>query len=96
MSIKASPEEVASYLSSLGVGEIPSFAENDDVRPTNEMPVVYIDANGGTKCTMMRWGLVPADAPRFKGDKPWFNARGETIHFVQPWATVWKKLLIST
>jgi len=91
MSIKTSPEHLVEELSDLGITEVPGFGENDDVRPTNEIPVVYIDANGATQYRLMRWGLVPADSPKFKGEKPWFNARGETIHFVEPWARVWKK-----
>lgn len=83
-------ESAESLIARFGVQGAPPIQFNDDVRPTNQ--VVIVRNRGGVKeFATARWGLVPADSPTFKGEKSYFNAKGETLHFIKPWAPVWAK-----
>lgn len=52
-----------------------SVARNDDVRPTQDVPVVDMQR----ELLLMRWGIVPAWAQATPGSKPLINARAEGL-----------------
>jgi putative SOS response-associated peptidase YedK len=59
--------------------KMPTFSGNEDVRPTNEVPIVVLDANGEPDCMLAQWGLIPFWSKDPKMVKATFNARCETV-----------------
>jgi putative SOS response-associated peptidase YedK len=51
-----------------------------DARPTNQLPIIRINALGERELTLMRWGLVPPWADDIKVGNRFFNARSETVN----------------
>jgi putative SOS response-associated peptidase YedK len=60
------------------VPQVPEFAPNADLRPTQTAPVVRIDRHGARECVLLRWGLVPSWAKELKFGSRCINARAET------------------
>ena len=67
------------------VQDIPPFEPNDDVRPTDMAPVIFLQ-DGQRHCELMRWGLVPFWSKELKQTYPTFNARAETVDQLRPFA----------
>ncbi|MCS7100407.1 MAG: SOS response-associated peptidase [Burkholderiaceae bacterium] len=62
------------------VPEVPPFAPNADVRPTQLAPIVRMDrAGSGRECVLARWGLVPSWAKDLSFGAHCINARAETV-----------------
>ena len=49
-----------------------------NIAPTQEAPVLRLDANGAREISLLRWGLVPNWAKEIAG-APLINARAETL-----------------
>jgi putative SOS response-associated peptidase YedK len=60
------------------VPEVPEFAPNPDLRPTDRAPIVRLARDGARECVLARWGLVPAWAKDLAYGSRCFNARAET------------------
>ena len=60
------------------VPEVPEFAPNSDLRPTELAPIVRVSRDGVRECVLARWGLVPAWAKDLAYGSRCFNARAET------------------
>lgn len=60
------------------VPEVPEFAPNPDLRPTDRAPIVRVSRDGVRECVLARWGLVPAWAKDLAYGSRCFNARSET------------------
>lgn len=56
----------------------PELPPNFNVAPTRAVPIVHLEA-AGRRCTLARWGLVPAWAKDVKLGYSTFNARAETV-----------------
>jgi len=61
------------------VPAVPDFLASLDVRPTELKPIVRLASDGGRKCVLARWGLVPSWAKDLKFGNRCINARVETI-----------------
>lgn len=61
------------------VPQVPEFAPNADLRPTQYAPVVRLDRRGARECALLRWGLVPSWAKELKFGNRCINARAETV-----------------
>lgn len=61
-----------------GSQDIPNFAANYNIAPTNDILMVATGKGDTRRIMKVRWGLVPQWAD--VGGKPLFNARGETIN----------------
>lgn len=74
---------VASRFGLLDAGA--DWSPDDDIRPTNTIPVIALDHNGRRKMVQMRWGLVPPwtkpteDGGLGKIDLTTFNARDDKL-----------------
>jgi putative SOS response-associated peptidase YedK len=67
------------------------FERNGDVRPTNTVPVVRLNAAGRRECVLMRWGLVPHWSKELKLKYPTFNARAESADKLPSFREAFKK-----
>jgi putative SOS response-associated peptidase YedK len=56
-----------------------NFPARYNIAPTQEVPVVRLDAAGARDLVMLRWGLVPAWAPDLETGYSTINARAETV-----------------
>jgi len=61
------------------VPEVPEFAANADLRPTQRAPIVRASRGGGPECVLARWGLVPSWAKDLAYGTRCINARAETV-----------------
>src|SRR5438105_1112338 len=50
-----------------------------NIAPTQEAPVVRLDASGGREAAMLRWGLVPPWAKEIAVGNRMINARAEGV-----------------
>ncbi len=55
------------------------LAPNYNVAPTQEVPIVRADANGGRHLAIVRWGLIPFWAKDEKIGNQMINARSESV-----------------
>ncbi|TVR96459.1 MAG: SOS response-associated peptidase [Rhodospirillales bacterium] len=72
------PRDVADWFRV--AGPVPSFPPRYNIAPSQEAPVVRLDADGDRELTMLRWGLVPFWAEDLKIGYRTINARAETVH----------------
>jgi putative SOS response-associated peptidase YedK len=56
-----------------------NFPARYNIAPTQDVPVVRLDAAGARDLVMLRWGLVPTWAPDLKIGYSTINARAETV-----------------
>jgi putative SOS response-associated peptidase YedK len=75
--LTATPEELAEAFA-LDAAELPALAPRYNIAPTQPMPVVRMDARRRRRLTLLRWGLVPHDAPDPRVGARMINARSET------------------
>ena len=61
------------------VPAVPDFLASPDVRPTELKPIIRFARDGGRKCVLARWGLVPFWAKELKFGNRCINARADTI-----------------
>src|SRR6185503_7585070 len=57
----------------------PNTPPSWNVAPTDEVPIVRLDATGAQALANVRWGLVPTWANDAKGAARCINARAETV-----------------
>lgn len=86
--LNATPLQIASRF---GVLDVPAFAPNDDLRPTNRAPVIRLDRDGARQCELMRWGLIPSWAKDIKIGSRCFNARAETVARLPSFRTAYNR-----
>ncbi len=73
-------ENPAAIRARFQVPEVPLFAPNADLRPTQHAPIVRrAAADPSPECVLARWGLVPAWARDLKFGARCINARSETV-----------------
>jgi putative SOS response-associated peptidase YedK len=75
-SLTSPPEAVRAYFA---YRETPNFPPRYNIAPTQAIPVVCLDAEGGRAFRLMRWGLLP---PFAKGPREFptlINARAEGV-----------------
>ncbi len=70
------PEAVRAYFEYI---DKPNFPPRDNIRPTEPMPVVLLDAEGQRRFSLMRWGLLPHFVKDPKKFPTLFNARSEEL-----------------
>ena len=70
------PEAVRAYF---GFRDNPNFPARYNIAPTQDVGVVYVDADGNRRFKSMRWGFLPFFAKEPKGAPPLINARAEGI-----------------
>src|SRR5262249_26151423 len=59
--------------------DTPNFPVRYNIAPTQDIGVVFIDADGTRRFRMMRWGLLPPFVRDPKAGPPMINARAEGI-----------------
>ena len=62
-----------------GYAEQPNFPPRHNVAPTQPIPVVILDHDGGRHFRLMRWGLVPSWVKDPRKFTLLINARAETV-----------------
>jgi putative SOS response-associated peptidase YedK len=74
------PEEIGKQIGNqLGVRIRDSAGTHRyNVAPTEDVPSI-VASDGERQTRMLRWGLVPASASTTKTERPWINARVETL-----------------
>lgn len=72
-----SPAEAVSRL--FGVDEVPALEPRFNIAPTQFVPVVRADDDGGRRISMLHWGLVPFWAKDKSIGNRMINARAETV-----------------
>lgn len=75
--ISAEPDAVAA---SFGLAAVPDMHPRWNVAPTQDAPVVRMDASGGRRLDFLRWGFVPHWAEDITIGNRMINARSETAH----------------
>lgn len=76
--LTATPEELAEAFA-LDEADLPEMAPRYNIAPTQPMPVVRMDAAlRKRRLALLRWGLVPRDAPGPDTGARMINARSET------------------
>jgi putative SOS response-associated peptidase YedK len=70
------PEAVRAYF---GYRDTPNFPPRDNIRPTEPIAVVLLDADGERQFRLMRWGLLPHFVKDPKTFPTLFNARSEEL-----------------
>ena len=86
--LNATPRQIAA---GFGVLDVPDFAPNYDLRPTNRAPVIRLDRGGARQCELMRWGLIPSWAKDTKAGNRCFNARAETVATLPSFRNAWQR-----
>ena len=72
------PAEAMARLFRVGA-PLPNFPPRYNIAPSQDAPIVRLDAEGGRELVLLRWGLVPSWS---KGPDPAYsmiNARAETV-----------------
>lgn len=69
----------AAIRAKFSVPQVPEFAPNADLRPTQTAPVVRLDRSGARECSPLRWGLAPPWAKDLAFGARCINARAETV-----------------
>ncbi len=62
-----------------GYRDTPNFPPRDNIRPTEPIAVVLLDAGGERRFRLMRWGLLPHFVKDPKTFPTLFNARSEEL-----------------
>ena len=70
------PEAVRAFF---GYLDKPNFPPRDNIRPTEPIPVVLLDAEEQRRFRLMRWGLLPHFVKDPKEFPTLFNARSEEL-----------------
>jgi len=70
------PEAVRAYF---GYADTPNFPARFNIAPTQAVPVVCLDAQGGRRFRLMRWGLLPPFVKDPKRFPTLINARSEEV-----------------
>lgn len=70
------PEAVRAFF---GYTDKPNFPPRDNIRPTEPIAVVLLDAEGERRFRLMRWGLLPHFVKDPKTFPTLFNARSEEL-----------------
>ena len=70
------PEAVRAFF---GYLDKPNFPPRDNIRPTEPIAVVLLDAEGQRRLRLMRWGLLPHFVKDPKKFPTLFNARSEEL-----------------
>jgi putative SOS response-associated peptidase YedK len=86
--LNATPLQIAARF---GVLDVPAFAPNGDLRPTNQAPVIRLDRERARQCELMRWGLIPSWAGDIKIANRCFNARAETVATLPSFRTAYQR-----
>lgn len=74
--LRASPKVVAA---AFGLSELPLWEPRYNIAPTQSIPAVRVDADGGRRLAHLRWGLVPGWAADPGIGNRMINARSETV-----------------
>ena len=75
-SLTSPPEAVRAYF---GYRDTPNFPARYNVAPTQAIPVVCLDKEGGRRFRLMRWGLLPSFVKDPKQFPTLINARSEEV-----------------
>jgi putative SOS response-associated peptidase YedK len=84
-------ESAAEIIRRFKVETAPTFETNDDIRPTNVVPIIRLNEAGANECVYAQWGLVPFWSKEPKLKFPTFNARAETIHRLPTFREAYKR-----
>ncbi|MHA1538357.1 MAG: SOS response-associated peptidase [Alphaproteobacteria bacterium] len=74
-----SPLEAMRQLFDLPSPPATNLEPKPDIRPTDQAPIVRLDAGGGREMVDLRWWLVPRWAREVKSRYTMFNAAAETL-----------------
>jgi len=70
------PEAVRAYF---GYRDTPNSPPRDNIRPTEPIAVVFLDADGERRFRLMRWGLLPHFVKDPKTFPTLFHARSKEL-----------------